>query len=54
LFNKPILDTILKISDSEAKVKEEKSGGVTGGEAERGDDVSGLIEKTNEVWIFYL
>ena len=39
------LDRILRISDSEAGVKEEKSGGVVGEEDECGDDVLGLLER---------
>ena len=37
------LDRILWTSDSEARVKTEKSGGVAGGEGECGDDVAGLL-----------
>jgi len=48
------LDKILGISDSEAGLKEEKSG-VVGEEGECGDDVVELIEKeTDEGWIFCL
>jgi len=39
------LDRILWTSDSEAGVKNEKSGGVPGGEGECGDDVVGLLVK---------
>jgi len=39
------LDRIFSISDSEAGVKEEKSGGVVGEEGECGDDVVGLLER---------
>jgi len=39
------LDSILRISDSEAGVKVEKSGGVVGEEGECGDDVVGLLER---------
>jgi len=37
------LDRILWTSDSEAGVKTDKLGGVTGGEGECGDDVAGLL-----------
>jgi len=37
------LDRILWTSDSEARLKTEKSGGVAAGEGERGDDVVGLL-----------
>jgi len=46
------LDRILRISDSEAGVKDEKSG-VVWEEGECGDDVVGLLER-NEGWIFCL
>ena len=39
------LDRILRISDSEAGVIEEKSGGVVAEEDECGDDVVGLLER---------
>jgi len=39
------LDRILRISDPEAGVKEEKSGGVVAEEGECGDDVVGLLER---------
>jgi len=39
------LERILRISDSEAGLKEEKSGGVVGEEGECGDDVVGLLER---------
>ena len=39
------LDKILRISESEAGVKEETSGGVKGEEGECGDDVVGLLER---------
>ena len=39
------LDRILRISDSETGLKEEKSGGVVGEEGECGDDVLGLQER---------
>ena len=39
------LERILRISDSEAGLKEEKSGGVVGEEGECGDDVLGLQER---------
>jgi len=35
----------LKISDLEAGIKEEKSGGVVGEEDECGDNVMGLLER---------
>jgi len=44
------LDKILWISDSEARVKSEKSGGVAGGEGECRDDVAGLLVR--ERWSF--
>jgi len=37
------LDKILWTSDYEAGMKTEKSGGVTGGKGECGDDVAGLL-----------
>ena len=37
------LDSILWISDSEAGVKTEKSGGVAGGEGECRNDITGLL-----------
>ena len=37
------MDSILWTSDSDAGVKTEKSGGVTGGEGECGDDVAGWL-----------
>jgi len=37
------LDRTLRISNSEAGVKEENSGGVVGEEGECGDDVVGLL-----------
>jgi len=39
------LDRILRISDSEAGLKEEKSGGVVGEEGECRYDVLGLLER---------
>jgi len=39
------LERILRISDSEAGLKEENSGGVVGEEGECGDDVLGLQER---------
>ena len=49
------LDRILRISYSEAGLKEENSGGVVGEEGECGDDVLGLQEReTNGGWIFCL
>ena len=42
------LDRILRISDSEAGLKEEKSGGVVGEEGECGDDVLGLLERERD------
>ena len=39
------LERILRISDSEAGLKEEKSGGVVGEEGECGDDAVGLLER---------
>ena len=47
------LDRILRISDSEAGVKE-KSGGVVGEEGKCGNDVVGCQQETDEGWIFYL
>ena len=47
------LDRIFRISESEAGVKEEKSGGVVGEEGECGDHVVGMLE-TNGGWIFCL
>ena len=44
------LDKILWISDSEARVKSEKSGGVAGGEGECRDDAAGLLVR--ERWSF--
>jgi len=41
-------DRILRISDSEAGVKEEKSGDVVGGEGKCGDDVVGLLERDRQ------
>jgi len=38
-------ERILSISDSEAGVKEEKSGGGLGGECKSGDDVAGLLAR---------
>ena len=49
------VEKILRISDSEAGLKEEKSGGVVGKEGECGDDVLGLLERErDEGWIFCL
>ena len=49
------LERILRISDSETGLKEEKSGGVVGEEGVCGDDVLGLQEReTDGGWIFYL
>ena len=39
-------------SDSDAGVKTEKSGGVPGGEGERGDDVVGLLVRETEFGYF--
>jgi len=48
-------DRTLRISDSEAGLKEEKPGGVVGEEGERGDDVVGLLERERDGgWIFCL
>ena len=38
-------ERILRISDSEAGVTEEKSRGVSGGEVKCGDDAVGLLER---------
>ena len=38
----------MRISDSEAGVKEEKSGDVVGGEGKCGDDVVGLLERDRQ------
>ena len=47
------LDRIVRISDSEAGVKEEKSGGVVGEEGKCGDDVVGVArERQTEVGYF--
>jgi len=46
------LERILRISDSEAGLKEEKSGGVVGEEGECGDDVLGLLERETDVGYF--
>jgi len=43
---------ILRTWDSEAGVKTEKSGGVPGGEGERGDDVVGLLVRETEFGYF--
>ena len=49
------LDRILRISDSEAGLKKEKSGGVVGEEGECGDDAVGLLERERDGgWIFCL
>ena len=42
----------MRISDSEAGLKEEKSGGVVGEEGECGDDEVGLLERETEVGYF--
>ena len=42
------LDMILRISDSEAAVKNEKSGGVVREHGECGDDVVGLLERDRQ------
>ena len=47
------LERILRISDSEAGLKEEKPGGVVGEEGERGDDVVGLLERERETEVGY-
>jgi len=38
-------ERILRISDSEASVKEEKSGGDLGGEGKSGDDAVGFLAR---------
>jgi len=43
------LERILRISDSAAGLKEEKSGGVVGEEGECGDDAVGLLERETDV-----
>jgi len=48
------LDRILRNSDSEVGVKEEKSGGIVGEKGECGDDVVGLLERDRRGWIFCL
>jgi len=42
------LEKILRISDSEACMKKEKSGGVVGEQGECGDDVVGLLERDRQ------
>jgi len=42
------LERILRISDSEAGLKEEKSGGVVVEEGECGDNVVGLLERERD------
>jgi len=46
------LDRALRISDSEAGLKEEISGSAVGEEGECGDDVVGLLERETEVGYF--
>ena len=47
------LEIILRISDSETGLKEEKSGGVAGEEGECGDDVLGLQERERQTEVGY-
>ena len=47
------LERILRISDSEAGLKKEKSGGVVGEENVCGDDAVGLLERERETEVGY-
>ena len=44
-----LFDRILRISDLEAEVKEEKSGGVAAEESKHRDDVAGLLAREQVV-----